>query len=116
MRLGGERDIVGRGEVQQQRGDLERARQPERAAAPGREVGDVAPRQMDAARMRHQMPSELADQCGLAGAVGADDGVQFALRDIERNVVGRGDAAEPAHQVFHAQQRISHEKTSPADP
>ena len=33
MRLRRQRDIVGGGEVEQQRGDLERARQPQRAAA-----------------------------------------------------------------------------------
>ena len=44
MRLRRQRDIVDRGEVRQQRGDLERARQPERAAALGRQAGDVAAR------------------------------------------------------------------------
>ena len=34
MRLHGERDVVERGEVEEQRGDLERAREPELAAPP----------------------------------------------------------------------------------
>ena len=42
MRLRRERDIVGGGEIEQQRGDLERAREPQRAAAIGRQVRDVA--------------------------------------------------------------------------
>ena len=42
MGLRGERDIVGRGEIRQQGGDLERARQPEPAAPIGRQPGDVA--------------------------------------------------------------------------
>jgi len=115
MRLRRERDIVGRGEIREQRGDLERTRQPQRAAAPGREVRDVAAAQKNAARMRRQVPGELADQGGLAGRW-ADDGVQFSFRDIERDAIGRGDAAEPAHQIFDTQQGFSHAKTSRAWP
>src|SRR5207244_9590202 len=48
MRLDGERDIVERGEVEKQRGDLERSRQPELAAAVDRQSGDVHPVETDA--------------------------------------------------------------------
>ena len=41
MRLRRQRDIVRCGEIRQQRGDLKRARQPQRAAAIGRHPGDV---------------------------------------------------------------------------
>ena len=116
MRLRGQRDIVGRGEIRQQRGDLERARQPQRAAAIGRQLGDVAAGEPDAAGMRHQMPGQLADQRGLAGAVRADDGVQFAARDVERDVVGGDDAAEPAHQFLDAEQGFSHALNLPSKP
>ncbi|MGY4600191.1 hypothetical protein ACVWXL_007937 [Bradyrhizobium sp. GM22.5] len=109
MRLRRERDIVGGGEIEQQRGDLERTCQAQRAAAIGRQIGDVAPRQRDAAGMRLQMPCELADQRGLAGAVRADDGVQLACRNVERDVVRRNDAAEAAHQPVDAEQRLSHD-------
>jgi hypothetical protein len=108
MRLRRERDIVGGGEIEQQRGDLERACQAQRAAAIGRQIGDVAPRQRYGAGMRLQMPGELADQRGLASAVRADDGVQLACRNVERDVVGRNDAAEAAHQLVDPEQRLSH--------
>ena len=116
MRLRRERDIVGGGEIRQQRGDLERARQPEPAAPIGRQPGDVAAGEMNGAGIRHQLPGQLADQRGLAGAVGADDGVQFAGRDVERQIVGGDDAAEAPHQVFDAEQGISHGATSRAGP
>jgi hypothetical protein len=32
--------------------------------------------------------------------------VQFSARDIERQVVGRDDSAEPPHQIFNAEQRM----------
>ena len=63
-----------------------------------------------------KLPGELADQRGLAGAVRADDGVQFAGHDVERQIVGRDEAAEPAHQVVDAEQRISHGRPSPTGP
>ena len=116
MRLGCERDVVGHGEIQKQRGDLERARQAQRAAAIGREVRDVAAAEIDAAGIRRQMPGELTDQGGLAGAVGTDDGMQLALRNIERDVIGRDDAAEPAHEIFDSEQGISHGSASRAGP
>ena len=116
MGLRRERDIVGRGEIRQQRGDLERARQPEPAAPIGRQPGDVAAGEMNGAGIRHQLPGELADQRGLAGAVGADDRMQLARRDIERQIVGRDDAAETPDQVFDAEQGISHGSASPASP
>ena len=116
MGLRGERDIVDRGKIRQQRGDLERARQPEPAALVGRQPGDVAAGELDGAGIRHQLSGQLADQRGLAGAVRADDRVQLARRDIEREIVGRDDAAEAADQVFDAEQGISHGATSRAGP
>ena len=116
MGLRRQRDIVERGEVGKQRGDLKRARQPERAAAIRRQPGDVPAGKVHGAGMRQQLPGELADQGGLAGAVRPDDGVQFVAPDLERNIVGRGNAAEAADQVPDAEQRISHGRTSRAAP
>ena len=81
---------------------------PSRLRRQAGNAGDVAAAEMDGAGIRHQLSGELADQRGLAGAVGADDGVQLSGRDIERQVIGRDDSAEPAHQVFDAEQGISH--------
>src|SRR4051794_26944224 len=103
MRLRCERDIVGGGEVEQQRGDLERARKAERAAAIRRQESNVAAAERNAAGVRREMPGELTDQRGLASAVRADDGVQLARCDIERDVIRRDDPAEAAHQLFDAE-------------
>ena len=54
------------------------------------------------------LAGQQADQRGLAGAVRADDGVQFAARDIERDGVGGDDAAEALGQALDLQQRLSH--------
>ena len=109
MGLRRERDIVGGGEIGEQRGDLERARQAQRAAPPRRQARDVAAGELMRAAMRHEMAGELADQRGLAGAVRPDDGMDFAVADVERDMVGGNDAAEPAHQIVDAEQRISHD-------
>ena len=78
MRLHRERDIVERGEIGKQRGDLERARQPEPAPAIGGKRGDVAAVEADAAAFGCNLAGQQPDQRGLAGAVRADDGVEFA--------------------------------------
>src|SRR4029077_7353169 len=96
----GERDIVRGGEVPQQRGDLERTRQAKTAAPPRRHEGDVLAGKTNAAPARAQLPDQLADQRGLAGAVRTDDRVQLASRELEREIVGRDNAAKPADQIF----------------
>ena len=64
---------------------------------------------LPAKRMRPESgvnwPAELRDQRGLAGAVRPDHGVQFALRDVERQVVGGDDAAEALGEILDLQQR-----------
>ena len=107
MGLGGERDIVGSRKIRQQAGDLERARQAEPAALIGRQPRDLAAGEVNGAGIRHQLPGQLADQRGFAGAVGTDDGVQFAGSDIERQIVGGLDATEAADQIFDAEQGIN---------
>ena len=76
----------------------ERAR-PSCAAAIGRQRGDVAAVETDAAGVGRDLAGELADQRGLAGAVRPDDGVQLARRHVERDVVGGDDAAEALAQA-----------------
>src|ERR1700675_3577657 len=108
MRLYRERDIVERGEIAEQRGDLERARQPEVAAAIGRQRGDVAAVEPDGTALRDDFAGQQTDQRGLAGAVRADDGVEFAARNVERDGVGGDNAAEALGQLFDLQQRFGH--------
>src|ERR1700730_7707038 len=58
--------------------------------------------------MRGDLAGEEADQRGLAGAVRADDGVEFAARNVERDGVGSDDAAEALGQTVDLQQRCCH--------
>ena len=108
MRLHGERHVVERGEIGKQRGDLERAGEPEPAAAIGRQRGDVAAAEANAAGVGRELADELADQRGLAGAVRPDDGVQLALRHVERDGIGGDHAAEAFAQALDLQERVSH--------
>src|SRR6516162_1997269 len=80
MGLHGERHVVEDGEIEEQRGDLERAGKTELAAAVGRQGRHVAAFETDASGIGGDLAGELADEGGLAGAVRPDDGVKLALR------------------------------------
>src|SRR5262249_24297098 len=108
MRLHRERDVVERGEIGKQRGDLERAREPQLAAAPARQASDVAAREADAAVVGGELAGKLADQRGLAGSVRPDDGMQLALWNRKRDRVGGDDTAETLGQGLDLQQGVSH--------
>ena len=116
MRLHRQRDVVERGEIEEQRGDLERAGEPAQAALPRRQRRDVLAGEPDAAGLRGKLAGQLPDQRGLAGAVRADDGVQLAGHDVQGEIVSSDEAAEPPGQVFNAQQMLSHGRTSPTGP
>ena len=64
-------------------GDLADA---EIADAVARPAGDVGAAEADAAARRSQHAGDGADQRGLAGAVGADDGDDRALLDLKRSM------------------------------
>src|SRR6266487_7116448 len=75
----------------------------------------IATREADASRVGHDLASELANQCGLAGAIRSDDRVQLALRNGERNRVGRDHAAEALAETLDFQERVSHGAPRRAD-
>src|ERR1700722_3583876 len=108
MRLHGPRDVVERAEAGEQRGDLERARDAKEATAMDGKGGDVASVELDIAALRHDLAGQESDQRGLAGTVGADDGVEFAAGNIERDPVGGHHAAEALGQAFDLEQRLTH--------
>ena len=66
----------------------------------GRQAGDVAAGEMDGAGVGREVAGELADQRRLAGAVGADQGVDLARPHVDRDVVGRDQAAEALDQAW----------------
>src|SRR5262249_42304820 len=96
------------GEAVEDARDLERSRQPEPRAAGGRQLGDVAPVEDDPPRIRLELAGQLSDQRGLAGAVGTDEGMGFALADAERHVVGGEERTKRLAQVLDLQQEFAH--------
>ena len=84
-RLHGERDIVERAVLDQQFGDLERTRDSPPHARGRRQAPDVVPVEMNVAGIGLYLAHELADERGLARAVGADERVDFARAHVERH-------------------------------
>ena len=74
-----------------------------------RQMGDVAAGEVDGAGVGREVAGELADQRGLAGAVGADQGVDLARPHVDRDVVGGDQAAEALDQAVGGEQRLSHD-------
>src|SRR5882757_7397055 len=87
-------------EVLQQRGMLEQldvlegAGDAQRGDAVRRHVGDVGAVEAEMARGRLVDAAYQVEDGGLAGAVGADDGEDLALLDVEAHAVDGADAAE----------------------
>src|SRR6266853_488609 len=94
VRLDGEGDVVERREIEKQRGDLKRAREPERAAPIRRQHRDVPVGKADRPGIRRHLSRELSDQRGLAGAVRPDQSVEFASAHLERDAVRGNDPLE----------------------
>jgi hypothetical protein len=70
-----------------------------------RQAGDVGAVEDDAAAVRRELPAELRHQRRLAGAVGADEGVDLAARDLQVDAIGRDQAAEALLEAAHVEQR-----------
>ena len=85
MCLHRQRHIVEHAEIEEQRRDLERARQPERAAGVHRQPRDVAAGEMMRPESGASCAAELRDQRGFSGAVRPDHGVQFAFGIAKRD-------------------------------
>ena len=59
--------------------------------------------QEDAAGVRLELPADLVDQAGLAGAIRPDDDMALALGNGEVEIVGDDQAAERAMQMVDAE-------------
>ena len=73
------------------------------ADAMARPAGDIGRAEQDAPARRPQHAGDGADERSLAGAVGADDGDDRALFDVERYAIERLRVAVEHIEVFHAQ-------------
>ncbi len=96
-----QRNVVFQRIVGEQRDDLVGARQAAMGAAMRRQIGDVLPEQLDLARIGQEIAGDLIEQCGLAGAIGADDQPALAGANQQRNILGDGKAAERLLEVSH---------------
>src|SRR3954452_25257319 len=112
MRLDREGDIVGHAQVEEERGDLKRARETKMAAPVGRHARDVLPAKSNPSCIGGELSAQLRDQGRLARSVRADDGVQFAFPHIEGQVVRRDDAAEALAKAGDPKERTSHSRAS----
>jgi hypothetical protein len=82
-----------------QRDDLVGARQAAMRALVRRQLCDVLAEQLDLARVRSHVATDLVEQRGLAGAVGADDQTAFTGLDGERYALRDLQAAERLAQA-----------------
>ena len=103
-----QRYVVQRGEVAVDAGDLERAREALLRALRCRQARHVLARETDAAGVGPQVARELADERGLAGAVGSDDRVRLPLAQVQGDVVGGRERAEGLAQRARLEDRLSH--------
>jgi len=87
-------DVVEHAHVVEQRQILKGAADAERGPRIGIEAGDVPPAIEQLAFGRLVAARDAIDDRGLAGAVGADDGEQFAVLDGEADIGERAHAAE----------------------
>ena len=94
MHRDGERERRQRRQRVEQLVDLERADDAAANALVRGERGDVVAVEEDRPRGRLENAGEQVDQRRLAGAVRSDQGVARAAREVERDVVGRRQAAE----------------------
>ena len=92
----GERDVLGRGEVVEQRHDLEGARDAAQRHALRRAAGDVLAAERDGAPARAHAAGQHVEEGGLARAVRAHHAVQLAFVDGEVDLFEH-DALVEAH-------------------
>src|SRR5581483_1045928 len=83
----------------EQRDNLVGARQSQMRAGVGRKPRDVVAEQLDPARVRPQVATDLVEQRGLAGPVGTNDQTALAGADGECDVLRDSQAAESLVQT-----------------
>ncbi|MNP22183.1 hypothetical protein D3C76_1148430 [compost metagenome] len=109
----GQGDVLQQAELGVQLADLERTRQAQAWPLPGRHAGDVLAIEVDLALVGENLAGNLRDQGRLAGTVGADDGVQFALGQFKAGAVGGFHRTESLVQITN-RQLCAHGRTSTA--
>src|SRR5262249_7078085 len=96
-------DVVEDGELAERAGDLEGTGDPAVADGVRRQPGHLLAPEPDRARRRRQRARHAVEQRGLAGAVGADEAEDLALRHLEGDPTEGEDPPEPLGQPPDAQ-------------
>ena len=94
LRLQREQDVVVERQRRQHGGDLEFQAHAGAGALGRRELGNVGVDERHLALRRHLGAGDALHQRALAGAVRADQAVEFVLADGERGAIERGQLAE----------------------
>ena len=109
LRLRREAAVLEHAELGEDRGALVAAAEAGAGAPRLRPAGDVVAGEAHRAGGRRELAGEHVDQRRLAGAVGADHGMDLADVQVERDRVDRGQAAEAAAEAGGLEQRrLSH--------
>ena len=99
-----DQDILHHAEVAEHATKLERTRDTAGPPVSRAKSGDGLPIETDLAAVRPVEPGNEIEQGGLAGTVRADDADQFALGEVEIDVVDRGEPAEAPCQSTQGKQ------------
>ena len=108
MQMGADQDVLAHREAGEGLHDLEGARDTAPREAIRRLAGDVLAAIAHHALARLEEAGDDGKQRGLAGAVGADQRGDAALRRRERDGIDRQQAAEAARDALDRQQGLSH--------
>ena len=100
---------AGKGVLQHSHGSedadvLKGPRHAEPGAPMDRKLGDIQAGKADYALAGRHQPRDQIEQCGLAGAVRANHGMDGAFRHRQVHLVHRGQASETAGQANGLQQ------------
>src|SRR5207244_10530202 len=104
-RLSGDADILERGGVGEDVGDLIRSGDAAVGDPVGREPGNLAAIEPDAAGGRAQHAGQTVERRALAGPVRSDNRANLLARDLEVDLVERGQPAKTDGQILGTQDR-----------
>src|SRR5690606_19742856 len=98
-----EHDVFQRRELGEDRCDLVGAHQSQQAARMDRQARDVVSVEFDDACIGRDLAGELADECGLAGAIGTDQSVDAPCFQVQIDVVRGQQAAITLNEAAYCE-------------
>jgi hypothetical protein len=109
VEVAAQEQVVEHGEVLEQLDVLEGAGHAGAGDAVGLDPDQVAAAEADGPLLGPVQARQAVEQRGLAGAVGADDGEQLVLADLERHRPQGLETGEAQVQVVDLEQRAGHD-------